>query len=417
MFLYLIYLALSPLVWCLLFIGSIFNQKIRQNFFHAKSSICAAKNKISKTDKTVLLFHAASAGEFEQLKPILTKIDRTKYFLVQSFTSPTIYNQENQSKIVDAVCYQPFDIIWLSNYFFKSINPEKYIITRHDIWPNHIMTASNMGVICILINANIHKNSIWMKRYFKSFTKIIFKGFNFILTPSSRIENNIKKLFSNHNIIITGDSRFNQIINRSNKNIKLLPESFEKSDNIIFASIDSMDEDVIFAALKELYTNGDEDLYDKKQNLIFVPHEVDTITINQLLKKLDQHLFTSKLYSLLEDNTNDSGNVLIVDQVGLLADLYRYSKVAYVGGGFSRGVHSVIEPAVYNAHIGFGPNIEMLDEAKELIGLNSAYKISNSKEMINFLNLIDNDTKITIPQQFIFNNKDATNKILEVIIQ
>ena len=59
----------------------------------------------------------------------------------------------------------------------------------------------------------------------------------------------------------------------------------------------------------------------------------------------------------------------------------------------------------------------MLDEAKELIGLNSAYKISNSKEMINFLNLIDNDTEITIPQQFVFDNKNAANKILEVIIQ
>ena len=83
MFLYLIYLALSPLLWCLLFIGSIFNKKIRQNFFQAKSTIYAAKNKISKTNKSVLLFHAASAGEFEQLKPILKKIDRTKYFIVQ----------------------------------------------------------------------------------------------------------------------------------------------------------------------------------------------------------------------------------------------------------------------------------------------------------------------------------------------
>ena len=92
MFLYLIYLALSPLLWCLLFIGSIFNKKIRQNFFKAKSTIYATKNKILKTDKSVLLFHAASAGEFEQLKPILNKIDRTKYFIVLSFTSQTIYN-------------------------------------------------------------------------------------------------------------------------------------------------------------------------------------------------------------------------------------------------------------------------------------------------------------------------------------
>ena len=179
-----------------------------------------------------------------------------------------------------------------------------------------------------------------------------------------------------------------------------------------------MDEDVVFAALKELYINGDKDLDDKQQKLIFVPHEVDTITINRLLKKLEKYSFTANLYSSVRDNLNflPSINVLIIDQVGLLADLYKYSKVAYVGGGFSRGVHSVIEPAVYNDYIGFGPNIEMLDEAKELLNINSVHKISNSKEMINFLNLIDTETEITAPQQFIFDNKNAANKILEVII-
>ena len=59
----------------------------------------------------------------------------------------------------------------------------------------------------------------------------------------------------------------------------------------------------------------------------------------------------------------------------------------------------------------------MLDEAKELLNINSVYKISNSKEMINFLNLIDTEIEITAPQQFIFDNKNAANKILEVIIQ
>ena len=415
MFLYLIYLALSPLLWCLLFIGSIFNKKIRQNFFHAKSTICAAKNKILKTDKTVLLFHAASAGEFEQLKPILTKIDRTQYFLVQSFTSPTIYNKESKSTIVDAVCYQPFDIIWLSNYFFKSINPEKYIITRHDIWPNHIMTASNMGITCILINANIHKHSIWMKRYFQSFTKIIFRGFNFILTPSSRIKNNIEKLFSSNNIIITGDSRFNQIINRYNNNITLLPDSFEKSNNIIFGSIDYMDEDIIFPALKELYKYGFIDLDNKQQKLIFAPHEVDTITINRLLKKLEKYSFTANLYSSLRDNLNflPSVNVLIIDQVGLLADLYKYSKVAYVGGGFSRGVHSVIEPAVYNNKISCGPNIEMLDEAKKLVKINSLKIINSVNEMYNFM---QEDSQTLEKTTLDYNNFCAADKIWNQIV-
>ena len=68
-----------------------------------------------------------------------------------------------------------------------------------------------------------------------------------------------------------------------------------------------------------------------------------------------------------------------------MADLYRYANKAYVGGGFSRGVHSVIEPAIYNCSIGYGPNIEMLDEAKLLIKNHYSQIILNHNDMNNFL--------------------------------
>ena len=88
--------------------------------------------------------------------------------------------------------------------------------------------------------------------------------------------------------------------------------------------------------------------------------------------------------------------VIIIDSVGLLADLYRYANKAYVGGGFSRGVHSVIEPAIYNCSIGHGPNIEMLDEAKLLIKNHYSKIILNHNDMNNFLSSqnINNDCNL-----------------------
>ena len=166
----------------------------------------------------MLLFHAASAGEFEQLKPILAEIDRTKFFIIQSFTSSTIYNKEKNNNIIDVVCYQPFDIVWLSYFYFKAINPHKYIITRHDIWPTHIFITYKMKIDTYLINGNIHKNSIWMKPQLKSLSSTIFKLFKLIVVPSEAIKKNIETFNLNNNVEVLQDSRFQQVINRYKKN-------------------------------------------------------------------------------------------------------------------------------------------------------------------------------------------------------
>ena len=95
MFLYYIYILFTPFFY-FIYIASIFNSKVRSNLFLYKKTLNDVYHKLNKNSKTVILFHAASAGEFEQLKPILTRIDRKKFFIVQSFTSSTIYNSNTE---------------------------------------------------------------------------------------------------------------------------------------------------------------------------------------------------------------------------------------------------------------------------------------------------------------------------------
>ena len=100
----------------------------------------------------ILIFHAASSGEYEQLKPILKRINREKYFIIQSFTSPTIYNKESKSNLFDVCCYHPYDIWWKSYSFFKRIKPDIYCITRHDIWPIHLFMLNFFKIEVPLFN-------------------------------------------------------------------------------------------------------------------------------------------------------------------------------------------------------------------------------------------------------------------------
>ena len=67
-----------------------------------------------------MLFHAASAGEFEQLVPILDLIDKNKFYIVQSFFSPTIFKNHNNKNSFNSFCYHPFDFIISSYIFFKN---------------------------------------------------------------------------------------------------------------------------------------------------------------------------------------------------------------------------------------------------------------------------------------------------------
>ena len=384
MIIYFLYLSLTPLLFLIIFFSKFFNKKIFIRLKNEKKIFRSLLENIDYTKK-ILIFHAASAGEFQQLKPILKTVDRDKYYIIQSFMSPTIYEQEKTSKLFDACCYHPFDFLFSSYIFFKKLKPYRYVITRHDLWPNHILVCNFLKIPIYFINANIHKNSIWKKSFLFSFSKFIFQKIDYIFVPSKRIQNNL--LCFNTNTIVTGDSRFDQILERKENNKILLPDQYSKTQNIIFGSYDYIDEEMILLGLSKSFPNGDKDLRKKNISIILVPHEIKKI--EKLSRKLSKIGFNACLYS---DNLEYS-SVLIVDTVGILADLYKLCIIAYVGGGFTRGVHSVIEPAVYNCIIGYGPNYEMLDEAVYMIKNDLSIKLSNKNDFQSFIELIYNIDK------------------------
>ena len=283
-----------------LLLASVFNDKIRINYYHSYRQIFKF-NKLKNNKKKVLMFHAASAGEYEQIKPILRGIDRTNFFIVQSFTSPSIYNVQENSTLYDIKCYHPFDIFWLSYLFFKIISPEKYIITRHDIWPGHILMANYFNIPIYYINANIHKNSLWYKKSLRFFVRYFFKKINYFIVPSNDIEENLKLILPYHHypkIKVIQDTRFNQISYIKDKNQFVNKTKELHNIHITFGSIDELDEKIIFEVLPTLIKDG---------YLIFlVPHEVDIKNISRLEKELAK---ASLPYNKYSDHWKEEKNI------------------------------------------------------------------------------------------------------------
>jgi len=124
---------------------------------------------------------------------------------------------------------------------------------------------------------------------------------------------------------------------------------------------------------------------------------------------------TNALLFSKANNTNiRNSNVLIIDSIGILSSIYKYGNIAYIGGGFGAGIHNILEAVAFGLPVIFGPNYQKFKEAKDLIALGGAKRISNYQELkseiISYLNF-----DASIPINYIRNNSGATRSIIEHI--
>ena len=420
MFLLPLYWLLSPVLWILLPLIAIINPKVRHHWFHEKKTLKLAQETIqqNRKSKTVVLFHAASTGEFEQLKPVLNRMDRTQYLILLSFFSPTVFTREKNTLLADAVCYHPFDFPWSARSFFRRLNIKYYIITRNDIWPTHLFIAKLMGIHTVLINANLYRKYHYTSWLYRSFFKQILGQFNLILTSSERLKNNLINVVSANKIQVSGDSRLDRVLERkAEKSIPLLPISYKESRTLILGSIIPSDYPYIFGGLEKNYPNGQQSLEEKDHRIIIVPHEVDQSHLLVIEEKLDKFGFDWSYYS--EKDKLQNSRVVIIDTIGILADLYAFSDAAYVGAGFGAGVHSVIEPAIYENAVSFGPNFHIVDMAVSLLNNNLASVIETAEDFARFCALLEDKEKLekirADIKNYILNQPKAAEKITESI--
>ena len=405
---YLLYFIFSPIIFIILIISSLFNKKIYKHLIKQKKTL---QNVLKKNLKDPIIIHAASAGEFEQIKPLLKNRNKIYPPIIQTFFSPTIYNKEKNSTLFDTCCYHPFDFPWSAYNFFKLLKPKKYIINRHDIWPHHIVFAKLLKIEIIYINANLKEDSSRFNFLLKYFNKWIFKKINHIIVPSTEIKNRFTNIFQIQNISILQDTRFMQIQDRIEKNseINFLNNSpYERT--IILGSIDEHDWNIIYHSIKNK-TKLD-------STLIIVPHEINNTFINKIYQDIEELNLSVKRFT--DMNSNDSLDCIIYNKIGDLLDIYKYGNLAYVGCGFTKGVHNILEPALQGCYVSHGPNISLLDEALKLKNNNLSKVINTSKDFTDFINITDT-TFLTDNKNKVFDlfkiNTDDFEKIKNIIYE
>ena len=102
---------------------------------------------------------------------------------------------------------------------------------------------------------------------------------------------------------------------------------------------------------------------------------------------------------------------MIIDEFGILKNLYKFAKIVYVGGGFNKGVHNILEPIFFGNPVIFGPKFKNFNEAKKAVRLGIARPVSNKNEFEVGVEKFKNFDR-TKSREYFKSNLGASNNIM-----
>lgn len=416
-------IILIPIVVVIGAIGLCFNKKLRDGLFGRFQTRKVLKNYLNELngDEIIYWFHASSHGEFLQTKPVLLGLKEVEPHakLIVSFFSPSGYQHVND-KSIDCKIYLPLDFYWTVKSALRLVRPEKLIFAAYDIWPNLIWAAKELGIPTVLFAARFKKGTGKLLPVVRNFYHHVYKDFHSIYTITKTDHNHLQLMLensSNTTVRVFGNPRYDHVKSTADKFTTEHTKSvLSRKKRIIFASIHDEDERIIYESVLRLL-NDYESL-----SILWVPHEPIPSVIDASVQRFEELGFKVSVFSKQTPYDKDDPKVIVVDVVGVLSHLYWDGIIAYVGGGFSTGIHNVMEPAIARLPILFGPKYENFHEAEELIKSGGGWSIENGEELFDKINILLSDDSKIIPASFaatdvIHRNVGAATRVVRGIIR
>jgi 3-deoxy-D-manno-octulosonic-acid transferase len=413
-----------PLMWVAFYALSIRSSKVRLGIRGRRRLFHELEKKLESFKKSTFRFwiHNSSMGEYEQARPIISALKKQfpGCMILVTFFSPS--GKEHTDKTLDAelISYLPFDTFRQAKRFVNTVQPSLALVIRHEFWPNHLYRLKQEGIPAILVNASIRQTFFLKNPLVRSFQRFLFNSFQSILSVSQDTVDLIKKFnLSSGSVSVSGDTRYDQVVHRARKAEQDVAPLIRYRGNrrcLVAGSTWPSDEAVLIPALARLNQNG------VLPWIILVPHEPTEIHLNQAENLLTSHHVSFCRFSKTGDCRNSTFNVLLVDQIGILASLYALADLAFVGGGFGQGVHQVLEPAAFGVPVLYGPKSVNSYEADQLKKRGVGFIVEDGETLYQLLSdfLQHPETMQKIGEKaalLVRENVGATQRILTCIEQ
>ena len=344
-------------------IYSRFNEKVRKIWRGEREALRILKEKVDPDAKYVW-FHAASLGEFEQGRPLMEQLrkEHPEYKILLTFFSPSGYEVRKNYEGADIITYLPLDTITNARRFLRAVHPVMAFFIKYEFWYNYLHILKHRNVPVYSVSSIFRPDQVFFKWYGRQYGRVL-NCFTHFFVQNEQSKELLGKI-GIHNVSIVGDTRFDRVlqIKEASKQLPVV-EAFKQDAKVFVAGSSWPPDEEIFIKY-----------FDKHRDwkLIIAPHVIGEDHLKQIEALLEgRKVIRYSEYSGHSENADYSdelanAEVLIVNCFGLLSSIYHYGDVAYVGGGFGVGIHNLLEAAVWDVPVFFGPNNQRFQEAQGL---------------------------------------------------
>lgn len=393
--------------------------------------------KRKKGNEPTAWFHVASLGEFEQAKPVITlfREHHPEYSIWLTFFSPSGYEASTKYSEAEYITYLPIDTRRNAKKLIELINPQVAFFVKYDFWYNYMRQLRQRAVPTYIFSTIFRPNHYFFKPYGKWFLHQLGCFTHIFVQNEQSMQLLAAHGFSN--ISKSGDTRFDRVktialqaptnavveeflgFGRNKLEDKKTSENNTNGDTsnngstcecLIGGSTWEPDEANLY---RYLCHRGDRIKY------ILAPHVISESHIAAIVEQFgaDRCIRYSQFHNQPQPR---NAQVLIIDNIGMLSTLYRYGTIAYIGGGFGRGIHNILEALTYNKPVIFGPNNKKFQEAQDIKHLGGGWEYTNYDQLEQQLDLLLNsDTELKraaeVCRNYVDSNIGCSAKIMATV--
>lgn len=388
-------------------IASCFNKKVKKMWAGERQAIKVLREKVDPNARYIW-FHAASLGEFEQGRPLMEYLRKThpEYKILLTFFSPSGYEVRKNYEGADIICYLPLDTIRNARRFLRAIKPVMAFFIKYEFWYNYLHILQHRGVPTYSVSSIFRPDQIFFQWYGKGYGRVL-KCFTHFFVQNIESKNLLAKL-DIHDVEVVGDTRFDRVlqIKEASKQLPIVEKFTENASKVFIAGSSWLPDEEVFLKYFNLH---------KDWKLIVAPHVIGEDHLAQIFELLKGRRVV-RYTEATEENVKDA-EVLIIDCFGLLSSIYHYGTISYVGGGFGVGIHNVLEAAVWDIPVIFGPNNKRFQEAQGLIMTGGGFEINDYQSFCDLMMRFETDemflqTSNKHAGEFVKGRAGATEKIM-----
>ena len=362
-------------------IASLFNKKVKKMWAGERQAVKVLKEKVDP-EARYIWFHAASLGEFEQGRPLIEHLREThpEYKILLTFFSPSGYEVRKNYEGADIICYLPLDTIRNARRFLRAVKPVMAFFIKYEFWYNYLHILQHRGVPTYSVSSIFRPDQIFFQWYGRQYGRVL-KCFTHFFVQNMESKALLAKLGIT-DVDVVGDTRFDRVlqIKEASKQLPIVEQFTAHAQKVFVAGSSWLPDEEIFIKYFDIH---------KDWKLIIAPHVISDEHLSQIFELLKGRRVV-RYTEATEKNVKDA-EVLIIDCFGLLSSIYHYGTVSYVGGGFGVGIHNVLEAAVWDIPVVFGPNNKHFQEAQGLMLVQGGFEIKDYQSFRDLMMRFETD--------------------------